>query len=164
MKLDFRRFGNSLIFANIDGDHPSGAQFLAWDDLDKSWAFGKHANLAGRIGLKFTTDLTTRTFGRSATLGGGWPYFPRGVFIGGGISGRFMNFGAAAPATGAHARGDIFLNISPSASGTLGWVCTVAGSPGTWTELAVVSKTAWDAAQADIADLQTRVTALENPA
>jgi hypothetical protein len=55
------------------------------------------------------------------------------------------------------------LNVSPTATGTFGWLCVTAGSPGTWTELAVVSKADWDTAKADIVDLKARVTALEAP-
>ena len=37
-----------------------------------------------------------------------------------------------APTSGTWARGDIVWNTQPSASGNIGWVCTVAGTPGTW--------------------------------
>ena len=144
IELDLRRFSNSLIYANVAGDHPSGTQFVGWDDFDNAWAFGKHANLGSRIPLKFTTNLTTKTFGRSATQGGGYPYFPRGLFIGNASNGRFLNSGTAAPTTGTFARGDLVLNTSPSATGILGWICVTTGTPGTWVDLAVVSKSTWD--------------------
>ena len=35
--------------------------------------------------------------------------------------------------------GDICFNSSPSANGKIGWVCTVAGSPGTWKEFGNIS-------------------------
>lgn len=45
----------------------------------------------------------------------------------------------AAPTTGTHAQGDFVRNSAPSVAGAggsqyvvLGWVCTVAGTPGTW--------------------------------
>ena len=38
----------------------------------------------------------------------------------------------AAPTSGTWSAGDIVWNRSPSAGGTIGWVCTVAGTPGTW--------------------------------
>ena len=45
----------------------------------------------------------------------------------------------AAPTTGTYGLGDIVWNSSPSEAGsagnkyiTLGWICTVAGTPGTW--------------------------------
>ena len=37
-----------------------------------------------------------------------------------------------APSTGTHARGEIVFNADPSAGGKVGWVCTAAGTPGTW--------------------------------
>lgn len=47
-------------------------------------------------------------------------------------NGNTVTFGAAAPTDGAHAVGDIVFNTAPAAAGTIGWVCTTAGSPGTW--------------------------------
>ncbi len=38
----------------------------------------------------------------------------------------------AAPTTGAWNRGDVSWNTLPSAGGSVGWVCTAGGSPGTW--------------------------------
>ena len=35
--------------------------------------------------------------------------------------------------------GDICLNSSPTANGTIGWVCTVAGTPGTWKTFGSIS-------------------------
>ena len=46
---------------------------------------------------------------------------------------------AAAPTTGAHVRGEIVLNSAPSASGTIGWVCTASGTPGTWRTFGSIS-------------------------
>lgn len=40
--------------------------------------------------------------------------------------------GTAAPASGEFLVGDIVWDDTPSAGGTMGWVCTVAGAPGTW--------------------------------
>jgi hypothetical protein len=47
---------------------------------------------------------------------------------------RRLIYGAAAPILGAGtwAIGDIVLNTAPTAGGTIGWVCTAAGDPGTW--------------------------------
>ena len=48
----------------------------------------------------------------------------------------------AAPTTGTYQRGDIVRNSEPSELGSAsskyvitGWICTVAGSPGTWVEM-----------------------------
>lgn len=47
--------------------------------------------------------------------------------------------GTAAPSTGAWLRGDRCWNTTPSAAGVPGWVCTTAGSPGTWKAMAAVA-------------------------
>jgi hypothetical protein len=39
---------------------------------------------------------------------------------------------ATAGSTSTFSRGDIMFNDTPSAGGTAGWVCTTAGTPGTW--------------------------------
>lgn len=40
--------------------------------------------------------------------------------------------GTEAPTTGAHVVGEIVWNTVPSSGGNIGWVCTTAGTPGTW--------------------------------
>lgn len=46
---------------------------------------------------------------------------------------------ASAPTTGTWLLGDTVQNSVPSAGGTPGWVCTAAGSPGTWKAMASLS-------------------------
>lgn len=41
-------------------------------------------------------------------------------------------YGTAAPVAGTHGTGDLVWNTSPAASGNIGWVCTLGGTPGTW--------------------------------
>lgn len=53
--------------------------------------------------------------------------------------GRQCEFGTAAPSTGTWAVGDICYNTAPSSSGYVGWVCTVAGTPGTWKGFGVIA-------------------------
>lgn len=48
------------------------------------------------------------------------------------LLGLTVTVGTAAPTAGAWKQGDIRFNSAPSAAGTPGWVCVVAGSPGTW--------------------------------
>ena len=43
---------------------------------------------------------------------------------------------SAAPVAGTWARGDICWNNTPSSGGPPGWVCTTAGTPGTWKAMA----------------------------
>ncbi len=42
------------------------------------------------------------------------------------------NSSTAAPTTGPHQRGDIVWNTQPTSGGTVGFICVVAGEPGTW--------------------------------
>jgi len=44
--------------------------------------------------------------------------------------------GTAAPTTGTWVVGDICFNSAPTAGGVPGWVCTAAGTPGTWKAMA----------------------------
>lgn len=41
-------------------------------------------------------------------------------------------FGSGPPVSGTWNRGDIIFNIVPNAGGNAAWICTVAGTPGTW--------------------------------
>ena len=45
-------------------------------------------------------------------------------------------FGTAIPSAGTFIRGDIILSTAPAAGATPGWVCTTAGTPGTWKAMA----------------------------
>jgi hypothetical protein len=45
---------------------------------------------------------------------------------------RRVFYGEAAPTTGTWVVGDRLYNTAPAAAGTMGWVCTTAGTPGTW--------------------------------
>lgn len=53
--------------------------------------------------------------------------------------GRQCEFGSAAPSSGAWTVGDICYSTDPASTGYLGWVCTVAGSPGTWKTFGAVT-------------------------
>jgi hypothetical protein len=55
-----------------------------------------------------------------------------GRLIFGHINGASVTSGTAAPTSGAWKVGDICWNKNPSASGAPGWMCTAAGTPGTW--------------------------------
>jgi hypothetical protein len=48
------------------------------------------------------------------------------------VMGLISPAGVAAPTSGTWAVGDIVYNSSPEAGGNMGWVCTGAGTPGTW--------------------------------
>jgi hypothetical protein len=55
-----------------------------------------------------------------------WPH--QGLYFGG----KHITYAVAAPTTGTWAVGDITYNTAPTAGGTIGWVCTASGTPGTW--------------------------------
>lgn len=55
------------------------------------------------------------------------------------LTGKRMEYGSAAPSTGTWQPGDIVFNASPAAGGRVGWVCTAAGSPGTWKTFGAIS-------------------------
>lgn len=48
------------------------------------------------------------------------------------LQGKRIEYGSAAPATGDWQQGDIVYNQAPTAGGSVGWVCTTSGAPGTW--------------------------------
>lgn len=47
-------------------------------------------------------------------------------------AGSKITFAAAAPTVGTAKVGDIVFNTAPSAGNAALWVCTTAGTPGTW--------------------------------
>lgn len=51
-----------------------------------------------------------------------------------GPSGEGVDFGTAVPSTSFvnYVKGSIRINNNPTALGPAGWICTVAGAPGTW--------------------------------
>lgn len=80
--------------------------------------------------LTMTGPNTAFTGGRS-TAQPGVVNVPN-LFVGSGADARKIDYASAAPTGGYHAQGEIVLNTAPSAGGKLGWVCTAAGTPGTW--------------------------------
>lgn len=49
-----------------------------------------------------------------------------------------MTWGSASPSSGTWARGDVCWNTAAAGSGSPGWVCSAAGTPGTWKTMAVL--------------------------
>jgi hypothetical protein len=47
------------------------------------------------------------------------------------------NIGTAAPTSGTWVQGRWVYNAAPSAAGTVAWICTTGGTPGTWTGLTI---------------------------
>jgi hypothetical protein len=61
------------------------------------------------------------------------------VYGGGTNNGATITYGSAAPTTGTYVRGSIVYNNAPSSAGYVGWVCTAAGTPGTWKTFGLIS-------------------------
>jgi hypothetical protein len=51
-------------------------------------------------------------------------------------TGRRVAIDTGPPTTGAHGQGEIIFNRAPASGQPMGWVCTAAGTPGTWLPLA----------------------------
>jgi hypothetical protein len=51
--------------------------------------------------------------------------------------------GTAAPTTGTWARGEVLWNRTPTPGGVLGWVCTTAGTPGSWSAFGRSLSSSW---------------------
>lgn len=72
--------------------------------------------------------------------GYGNPFFGVNSFIGDGLKtnivnnsySRMVGYNGAAPVGGTYQRGEYVLNSAPSSGSYIGWICTVAGTPGTW--------------------------------
>jgi hypothetical protein len=92
--------------------------------------------------IRFRTG-GAHNFGRATS--GDWPN-ARATHItnlvlgdGGPSDGRAFWMGSGPPTTGHHAVGERVFNIAPTAGGTDGWVCTTAGTPGTWKTFGAIS-------------------------
>lgn len=57
---------------------------------------------------------------------------PNTMAVGATIAEKVVGVDTAAPASGTWKVGDIIFNDAPAGSGKIGWVCTTAGTPGTW--------------------------------
>jgi hypothetical protein len=54
------------------------------------------------------------------------------------LGGHSVSYGAAAPASGTWMQGDVVYNSAPVSGEYVGWVCTAAGSPGTWSPFGLI--------------------------
>jgi hypothetical protein len=122
----------------VTGDHANGFSPFMWDATNGCWA-SRHASALARTPVRYTTNLNTITGSRPSAIGGGEVLFAQGFWLGSSTN-RLRKFDTenAAPTTGTWARGDIRFNSSPSAGGKVGWVCTTAGTPGTWKAFGVI--------------------------
>lgn len=52
-----------------------------------------------------------------------------------------INYASAPPTDGYWAQGQVIINNQPAAGAAIGWVCTTAGTPGTWVALGFATPT-----------------------
>lgn len=118
-----------------DPSHPSWPIVLKW--ITGRWRL-MWANLdSGELLSIYAGSATVENgYARDLSASGGLG-FRNGYYAGAGM--KYRGVASAAPTTGAWLRGDIVYSDSPSASGSVGWVCTSGGSPGTWKTFGAIS-------------------------
>lgn len=99
-----------------------------------------HANNGDMISNNiFKTGASSGYYG-GIYCGYNSPIMGNNSFIGTGLStnfatgkiSRFVGYSSAAPVAGTYQQGEYLLNSIPDSGEYIGWVCTVAGTPGTW--------------------------------
>jgi hypothetical protein len=112
---DYYVLNNTVAGGNID-------QFLnSSDGTPNVYSMG---NLFDSNLKYYASTSTAMSDGAALCLGGGSASNP-------GYGSKIFT-GSAAPTGGTYRIGDMVFDTSPSAGGTIGWVCTVGGTPGTW--------------------------------
>lgn len=111
-----------------------GKAYYDWGNVAGSDVFVFYDRNSVTVAHGFARDLTN--WSTDTTQAGAPPGLPLG-YMDKGMRARITS--NAAPTTGPWLRGDIVYNELPSAGGFIGWVCTTAGSPGTWKTFGVIS-------------------------
>lgn len=104
-------------------------------DTTNGGLYLRSANTDGQRTFLQTLQNTVVTFGRSAAV----PHamFVDRLFVGSSLTnGRQITNGTAAPSSSAWGVGDVCFNRTPASGQPMGWMCTVAGTPGTWVAMA----------------------------
>jgi hypothetical protein len=128
--------------ANSSGDSPNAGVFMSVSatGLDiKGDGAGLHVKLTGQNSSNYVDLMNGSNFmlrmAKGAIVGNlnaSTPWMPGGFVIGGNVRSGIVGAGTVAPTSGSYDIGAIWLNESPAAGGKVGWVCTTAGTPGTW--------------------------------
>ncbi|MFA6125431.1 glycosyl hydrolase family 28-related protein [Sphingomonas sp.] len=91
---------------------------------------GLYLTLLSGAGVSGTLDVhSIGLYSGNSAPQGEFPAYPATI----------ITYNSAAPTVGEWAQGDIVYNNAPAASGTIGWVCTTAGTPGTWKTFGAIS-------------------------
>jgi hypothetical protein len=135
---------SGTVALDVDVDHPAAATNIPV--VGSSLAATSRLTLRGRVVANNAGSAAIAATGNAAAI----VTLVRGLEILGTYSARFANTagavliggarreteGTAAPAAGTWEQGDRCWNTTPSAGGAPGWVCTTAGTPGTWKAMA----------------------------
>lgn len=100
--------------------------------LDNSWIFFVTNQLRGRVQFErnlLSTALDTAHIGASVLKS----------ISGGVLTSQFITMSNAIPTVGTWKVGDVVFKQIPTAGSTPGWICTTAGTPGTWKDMAALS-------------------------
>jgi hypothetical protein len=114
---------------------------VAWkfqfDATEKAW-FLQYANSAAFTPIAYLNSAASLYTLKGFT----GPVFRNGYAVrkSGNINtSKVRMLDSAAPTTGTWVVGDIVYNDTPTSGGYIGWVCTVAGTPGTWKTFGLIS-------------------------
>ena len=102
-----------------------------WDWANSTNSLFEFTNSLATVANGFPREVATRMGGAAGIA------MRQGYFRGGAM--KFVGTGTAAPASGTYVQGDIVYNETPASAGFIGWVCTVAGTPGTWKTFGLIS-------------------------
>jgi hypothetical protein len=100
--------------------------------LDNSWIFSVTNQLRGRVQFErnlLPVALDTSHIGASVLKS----------ISGSASTSQFITMSNAPPTVGTWKVGDVVFKQIPTAGTTPGWVCTTAGTPGTWKDMAALS-------------------------
>jgi len=127
---DYCRIGGNNRGEGSGGSYTVTQGGGAYNGRVERWSSSKPTTGAWNIG-----DITWNTAPNDGEPVG-W------LCVSAGTPGTWLEFGStlvgksryytAAPSTGTWAKGDVAWNSDPDSAEYIGWVCTVAGSPGTW--------------------------------
>jgi hypothetical protein len=148
-------FGTGKMNIGIGQPLTSGTG-LAFPDTGGTygWAFNKAVGRWGYQWANLNIPAFIVFYDRTATLANGYTRTlvsataPAGNnaaigidahYVGSPTNPKWLGYGTAAPVSGNYEVGDTIYNTSPTAGGFIGWVCTTAGTPGTWKTFGAIS-------------------------
>lgn len=117
---------SALLFAS--SDESAGltvGNTWTYDDTYKVWAL---QSFSGAVLAYYPNSLATAAIPLPKFA----PVFPNGIYLGAVATPTSFVVGTAAPVAGTWRVGDRVFNSAPAVGSPKSWVCTVAGTPGTW--------------------------------